>query len=472
MKKLFFLVAISCFFSCEKDQYIELNSENNQDLFKGYTANLDATELDLILQERLMEVSGGVGLSFFTLPASDDYANIPQDPLNPITAEKVKLGKLLFHENATGGNPKLATNLYTYSCASCHHAAAGFGAGIRQGIGEGGVGFGINGEGRILDASISTDFVDVQPIRTPTILNAAYQRVMLWNGQFGATGPNAGTEANWGGIPENFQGFEGVEVQALKGQDVHGLLINEDFASEFNYKGLFNKAFPDIPKEERYTRETGGLAIAAYERTVLANKSPWQKWLTGKSNALTNEEKRGARVFFGKGKCYECHTGPALNDENFYALGMYDLFNSPGDPVVNKDSLSFKRNVRLGRKGFNNLGRDRFKFKTPTLYNLVDNGFYGHGGSFTSIRDIVEYKLNGAPQKNGSNGQAPVPTHLLAETFKTVQNLTDTQIDNLVLFIENGLRDPKLNRYVPNTVRSGICFPNSDIQSQEDLGCI
>jgi len=468
MKKIAVFIFIFALVACEKDEYILLNNEN-QPLISKTSSQL--SDLDIQILTKLDNVTNGVGVSFFTLPESNDYGNIPQDPLNPITTEKVSLGKLLFHDTATGGNPKSQDNLFTYSCASCHHAAAGFSAGIRQGVGEGGIGFGANGESRIIDPTISTDFVDIQPIRSPTILNAAYQRIMLWNGQFGATGPNVGTEANWTNIPENSQGFQGVEVQALKGQDVHGLLIDKTFAKNFNYKRMFNKAFPNIPKAERYTRETGGLAIAAYERTVLANESPWQQWLKGDYNALTNKEKRGAKLFFGKGKCYECHTGPALNDENFYALGMFDFFKSGVDDVVVKDSLSFKRNVRLGRKGFTGRGRDRFKFKTPTLYNLIDNGFYGHGGSFTSVRDVVLYKLNGVPQKDGSNGQAPVPVHLLDPIFKEQQNLTENQINNLVLFIENGLRDPNLMRYVPNEVNSGNCVPNSDPQSEVDLGC-
>lgn len=470
MRKYLFPLLSIFLFSCEKEEYILLNENQHTDTPHNKSITTPS-ELDTKILTKLNSASNEVGVSFFILPDSDDYGNIPQDPLNPITSEKVALGKLLFHDTATGGNPKSQDNLFTYSCASCHHAAAGFSAGIRQGVGEGGIGFGANGESRIIDPNISIALVDIQPIRSPTILNSAYQRIMLWNGQFGATGPNVGTEVNWTNIPENFQGFQGVEVQALKGQDVHGLLIDKTFAENFNYKRMFNKAFPNIPKAERYTRETGGLAIAAYERTVLANESPWQQWLKGDYNALTNKEKRGANLFFGKGKCYKCHTGPALNDENFYALGMFDFFKSGADDVVVKDSLSFKRNARLGRKGFTNLGRDRFKFKTPTLYNLIDNGFYGHGGSFTSLRDIITYKLNGVPQKDGSNGQAPVPVHLLDPIFKEKQNLTENQINNLVLFIENGLRDPNLIRYVPEQVNSGNCVPNSDPQSQIDLGC-
>ena len=73
------------------------------------------------------------------LPMSDDYSNIPQDVMNPITEEKVKLGKLLFHETAMtlGASEEHEA---TFSCASCHNARSGFKSGIAQGVGEGGVG--------------------------------------------------------------------------------------------------------------------------------------------------------------------------------------------------------------------------------------------------------------------------------------------------------------------------------------------
>ncbi|TSE09348.1 cytochrome-c peroxidase [Aquimarina algiphila] len=458
MKKNYFLILILVLISCNNDDYVEIDS----DVSKTYSNTSNPTEQDQKLLQRLDSVTEGIGVSFFILPDSDDYVNIPQDPLNLITAKKVELGKLLFHETATGGNPKVASNKAMYSCASCHHAAAGFSAGIRQGIGEAGSGFGINGNGRIIDPSIPLNLVDIQPIRSPTILNVAYQDVMLWNGQFGGTGTNAGTEANWTNIPENFLGFEGVEIQAIKGQDVHRLLIDKDFVKDFNYKKLFNKAFPDVPKSERYTKENAALAIAAYERTVLPNQSPWQKWLKGDFEALTKKEKKGARVFFGKGKCFKCHTGPALNDKKFYAFGMDDFDNSSKAIVL--DTPGFE-NVKKGRGGFTKKTKDNYKFKTPTLYNLIDNGFFGHGGTFTSVRDVIEYKINGTPQN------PEVPVERLAKQFVNVQELTENQINNLTLFIENGLRDPNLARYVPNLVQSGFCIPNNDAESKVDLGC-
>ncbi len=428
----------------------------NDDNYVPVVSNLD-TEL----RTRLVDISEGKGLIYYTLPNSDDYAKIPQDPQNPITDAKITLGKQLLHETALGRNPKIEEMKGTYSCASCHQASAGFSSGLRQGIGECGIGFGFNGNERTIDPNVPVESVDIQPLRSPTILNVAYQDVMLWNGQFGGTGTNDGTEANWGQIQENFLGFQGIEVQALKGQGVHRLLVDDEFVNTFGYKTMFDAAFGDIEENKRYSTLNAALAIAAYERTLLANQSPWQEWLKGKTNAMSDAEKRGALAFFGNGKCYECHTGPALNDTGFYAFGMGD-FDHTGKAII-LDDLGFD-NVKKGRGGFTKIEEDNYKFKTPTLYNLIDNGFYGHGGTFTSVKDVVTYKNNGIQQST------EVPFENLATQFGTI-NLTDQEIDDITVFIENGLRDPNLRRYVPETINSGFCFPNNDEQSKSDLGC-
>ncbi len=417
--------------------------------------------LDQDLKALLMNTSNEEGLSYFVLPRSTDYRNIPQDPLNPITKEKVELGKLLLHETALGRNPKISKMKATYSCASCHQAAAGFSSGLRQGIGECGVGFGSNGNGRSIDQNVPIDSVDIQPLRSPTLLNVAYQDVMLWNGQFGGTGTNEGTEGNWTNIQENFLKLQGVEVQALKGQGVHRLFIDDEFVNTFGYKEMFDDAFSDVIESERYSTMNAALAIAAYERTLLANQSPWQLWLKGDSEAMSAAEKRGAIAFFGNGKCYECHTGPALNDKSFHAFGMGDFDDSATAIIL--DNPGFE-NVKKGRGGFTGKPEDDYKFKTPTLYNVTDNGFYGHGGTFTSIKDVIEYKNNGIPQSTD------VIIENLATQFGTI-DLTDQEIADMTLFIENSLRDPNLTRYVPEVLNSGFCFPNNDEQSQSDLGC-
>ena len=410
------------------------------------------------LELRLIELYGSKDAMI--LPLSSDYNSIPSDVNNPITEAKVALGKLLFHETGLAKNPNMDESMNTFSCASCHHSKAGFQSGVKQGIGEGGIGFGVAGEGRQKDPMYLDSDMDVQPIRSPSILNTAYQEVMLWNGQFGATGINQGTEANWTvGTPKenNNLGFEGVETQAIAGLDVHRLMIDQDFVNGTVYRDMFDAAFPNIPMEERYTRITAGLAIAAYERTVLPNQSPFQQWLRGNESALNASEMNGALLFFDKANCFACHSGPGLNGMDFHAIGMNDL---SGNDVVNDVDDATKR----GRGGFTGNPSDDYKFKTPQLYNLTDVGFFGHGGSFASIREVIEYK-NNAQKEN-----TEVPLSALSPLFAPL-DLTESEIDDIVAFLETGLYDNNLARYAPDELPSGNCFPNADEQSSIDMGC-
>ncbi|MGB3774407.1 MAG: cytochrome c peroxidase [Leeuwenhoekiella sp.] len=433
--------------SCQEEDYSDLPT---------------GSSLDIKLKVALDVASSGKGKSFFILPESDDFEAIPQDPKNPLTKEKVALGKLLLHDPATGGNPKNDKNAGQYSCASCHAAPSGFSSGKAQGIGEGGSGFGLFGEGRIFNLEDDKQTVDVQPLRSPTLLNLAYQEVMLWDGKFGSSGINKGTEAQWENIPENKLGFEGIEVQAMVGIQTHRMKFDEAFAIEYNYKDLFDKAFPEITEKQRYSDETAALAIAAFERTLLSNRAPWQDYLKGSKNALSDDEKRGALLFFGSARCYECHNGPALKDKKFHAWGMADL-DQCGEQIVIQESMNME-NTALGRGGFTKNAADNYKFKTPTLYNLADNPVYGHGGTFTSIKEVIVYKVNGKPQK------PEVPDYQLASQFGNI-DLTDSEIEDLTAFITHALRDPDLDRYEPQSLNSGMCFPNNDDFSRRDRGC-
>ena len=450
MKSVVYLLIIGLLvMSCQTDEYV-----NNP------------TALDTNLIALLETRSEGEGLSFFMLPNDNDYTSLPQDPLNPITADKVRLGQLLVHETATGGNPKKEINKFTYACATCHPAASGFSAGIRQGIGEGGIGFGIAGEGRVPmnENDMPRDSLDVQPIKPPTLLNVAYQEVALWNGALGATGINAPfVQQNAAAIPENLLGYQGLETQGIAGQTAHRLKIDASFAEEFGYKPLFDAAFPSVPVEERYTPINGALAIAAFNRTIVTNKAPWQDWLRGDSNAMTEDQKKGALLFFDKGKCYQCHTGPALKSNEFHAWGLSD-FNPEETIIFSALRKSFNVETQKGRGEFTQRPEDDYKFKVPTLYNLKMNAFYGHGGSVTSIREVVSYKNKGVKQNN------KVPDSQLAPQFGTT-NLTEEEITYLVDFLENGLYDASIARYAPQEVLSGNCIPNNDPQSRLDLGC-
>ncbi len=420
-------------------------------------------ELDDELTTVLSQASNGQGLDFFILPNSDDYESIPQDPRNPITDAKVTLGKFLYHETGIGLAPMQEVGSQSYSCASCHFASAGFQAGRFQGLGEGGIGFGMNGEGRHLSADYDETNVDAQPVRSPSILNIAFQEAVLWNGQFGALGINAGTEYAWTEdtpIENNELGYEGTEIQAIAGLTVHRMVCTPEVVEQSGYKSYFDEAFPGLPEEQRYDLERAGLAIAAYERTVLSTDAPFQKWLKGDKNAMTTAEKAGAILFFGKANCVSCHGGPNLANMEFHALGMNDFDDipettfqaGPGTPAF------------LGRASFTGDQDDMYKFKVPQLYNLSDSPFYGHGSSFRSIRDVIEYK-NEAVAENPD-----VPESMLSPMF-TPLGLTEQEIDDLTAFLYSGLRDPNLTRFEPDVLPTGNCFPNGDELSMQDLGC-
>ncbi|MEZ4911316.1 MAG: cytochrome c peroxidase [Saprospiraceae bacterium] len=381
MNKYLYILAISCVYltSCQSDTQISQDQKN----------------IDETLFNVLKSVSPTGSTSYFEFPESHDFSRIPHDPRNPITKEKVTLGAFLFHETAIALNAKEPSEMGKFSCASCHHVDAGFQAGTFQGIGEGGAGFGTRGEGRSPHSPDET--IDVQPVRSPSAMNGAYQTNQLWNGQFGATHLNQGTDHLWtSGTPieTNKLGYEGLETQAIAGLTVHRLKIDDVISDLSYYKDLFDDAFFDIPEAIRYTREYAGLAIAAYERTLLANKAPFQLFLKGKTAAMTDEEKQGAILFFSKANCYQCHTGPALNSMQFNAIGMGDLYECP-EPTIN---IKANDPAHLGRGSFTKNPADNFKFKVPQLYNLLDSPFYGHGSSFRSLKAVLEYKNKAIPK--------------------------------------------------------------------------
>ena len=418
-------------------------------------------ELDNQLENSIQGKSPNGTLDFYVLPNENDLHLIPQDPKNPLTPQKVELGKLMYHDTGLGQDPMKEAGRGTYSCASCHVSEAGFRPGNFQGIADGGVNFGIGGEDRVKNTLYSDDELDVQSARPLSMVNVAYVSNTFWNGQFGGGNVNEGTEDVWDLRDDtelNHLGFEGIETQNMDGLIAHRITINKELLDEYGYTFLFDQVFADVPVEERYTITTASLAFSAYIRTILANRAPFQDWLKGDREALGYEEKKGAILFFEKAQCIQCHYNQNLGSSEFHALGVTDMDQIPSYNTSPDD----RRN--LGRGGFTLQPEDNYRFKVPGIYNLQGANFYFHGASKTSIRDLVEYK-NAAQSENSR-----VPQDLISSKFKPI-GLTEEEKNHLIAFLENGLQDPDLKRYVPTSVLSGNCFPNADEASQLDLGC-
>lgn len=438
------VVASTFWFSCKDDHVV--------------------TSLDKDLEAALAASSPSGNLNHYIMPESDDYANLPnQDVKNPVTAAKVELGRLLFFETGIGVHPKYPVSKEAYSCSSCHVPSMSFTAGRFQGIADGAVGFGDHGEARVKNPHYGGSEVDAQGARPLPTINLTYVTNALWAGGFGSFGTNVGTEDVWNQdtlLAINHKGFEGLEANNQRALIVHRQFMDKQIADSLGYTAMFDAAFPEIPESERYTIKTTAFAIAAYFRTILTNQAPFQRWLKGDASAMNDQQKRGATLFFTKAGCNNCHNSASLNAMRYEAVGVNNLFQGPYD--VFRTDVNDLRN--FGRGGFTKREEDMFKYKVPQLYNLKHFGFYFHGASKTSLRDVVEYFNAGIPENT------TVPASQISKNFHPL-GLTEEEVDDLTEFIENALYDSNIERYVPHQVMSGNCFPNNDLQSQLDMGC-
>lgn len=434
-------------------------------LFLAYACTSDrlAPQIEYDLQQVLNNTSPNGSYTDYILPDGSDLSAIPQDPKNPLTAEKIKLGKLLFFETGIGLDAFREENKETYSCASCHVPACGYMPGRAQGIADGGVGFGTIGDERKKDPNYLDNETDVQGARPLNLMNVAYFTNTSWAGMFGGNNVNIGTEHLWDEMTAteiNHLGYYGLESQSVESLHLHRQVINKEVTDEIGYTPMFDAAFPEFPEEERYSELTGSLAISAYLRSMITNEAPFQQWLRGDYEAMTTTQKNGALLFFGKAGCYRCHNGAALNNtDNFYALGVNDLYQSGLAIATDENDI---RN--FGRGGFTQKAEDMHKFKVPQLYNMRETPFYFHGSSKSSLMEVVEYFNAGVPENSN------VPTENIAPQLHPLY-LTDQEKTDLVDFLENALWDDSYNRYVPKFVLSGNCFPNNDQLSRQELGC-
>lgn len=431
-------------------------------LYSCSSDQLPVSQYDNDLISSIERISPNGDVSAFVMPEEGDYSQFEQEPTNPMTPAKVELGKLLFFETGLGSEAVKEVGKFTYSCGSCHIPAKGFMPGVAQGIADGGIGFGINGESRSRFQLYEEDEVDTQGARPLSLLNAGYMRNTSWTAMFGAGGFNEGTEDVWGvHIPDteiNHLGLAGLESQNIEGLHLHRMEFDREIAEKYGYKEMYDNVFPEIPEEERYSLVTTAFAISAYIRSLVPNEAPFQNWLKGDMTAMSSQEKKGAILFFSKAGCINCHKGPGLNNQNVYAIGVKDLYEAPEAIATGPEEF---RN--LGRGSFTNREEDMFKFKVPQIYNMKDSPFYFHGSSKRSLREVVEYFNDAIPEND------KVDKNISA--FFRPLSLTEEEIDDLTVFLETGLFDPNLDRYLPTEVPSGKCFPNNDVLSQVQMGC-
>jgi Di-haem cytochrome c peroxidase len=253
---------------------------------------------------------------------------------------------------------------------------------------------------------------------------------------------------------------------------------------------LFRDAFPEEAAADSgdlttlISDDTELRAQATFLRTVVTRNTSFDHFLAGDDHAMTPAQQRGARLFFtpaaggaGGAGCFSCHSGPMLNkqpndpdvtgvgafvEENFFNIGIGDhpvqalnaLARGHLDPTkLGTDGFPYHAEDN-GRQEITHDPNDAFKFRALTLRQLRDGRNFTHNGSFTKVRDVVEYFNAGVPQ-DPTAGAAPTLatrfTNPRGEGYPRGLGLSEQQVNDLTDFLENALYDPALAHYDPNS---------------------
>jgi cytochrome c peroxidase len=253
---------------------------------------------------------------------------------NPVTEEKVALGRMLYYEARLSKSQQI-------SCNSCHLLDS----------------FGVDGE-----ATSNGHKGQRGDRNAPTVYNAAGHFVQFWDGRA------ADVEAQAKGPVMN-----PVEMAMPTEQEVIAVI-----KSMPEYVDAFRKAFPEEKDPVNY--DNMAKAIGAFERK-LVTPSRWDKFLRGDQAALTSEEKAGFNTYLEAG-CQTCHVGAYLGGNLFQKVGIAKPWPDTSDP---------------GREKVTKSEADRLVFKVPSLRNIEKTGPYFHNGKTATLQQAVstmaEYQL-------------------------------------------------------------------------------
>jgi cytochrome c peroxidase len=413
------------------------------------------------------------------------WGAMPIGPMPAQPAALVDLGQSLFFDKELSGNRDV-------SCASCHDPLSQMTDGLTLAVGTGGSGLGTDrtpGAGR--------QFV---PRNAPTLLNQGLGFVYtLWDGRVNEEWqPQGGFKAPAGIVfPAGLRNLlaaqamlpvlSRVEMRGNVGdQDVFGasneLAAHADTSAAAIWRGVmtrllaiqayaakFTAAYPSTPHNSLGFQHAAN-AIAAFQmQTLTFTGSPFDRWLARDSRALTDEQKRGGILFFGKAQCASCHSGAMIGGQQFANIGIPQL--GPGVGVATPLDIGRAEHINQ------NMGSEfyRFHFRAPALRNVELTSPYMHNGAYRTLESVVRHYTNAdSALRNYDATQLPLALQSTvrrdATTISSVlQNidfrlrnanitLTTTEQTELVAFLK-ALTDPaarNLAHAIPASVPSGL----------------
>lgn len=327
------------------------------------------------------------------LPEGFPEPRVPDD--NPMSSAKVELGRHLFYDKRLSGNR-------TQACASCHQQARGFADGRAQAVGSTGEHHARNSMG---------------------LTNVAYASRLTW------ANPLLDRLEDQALLP--MFGDNPIEL-GLSGETE---LIARLEADQL-YPAMFAEAFPTDHRPMSLKNVTR--AIAAFERTLLSMDSPYDRYLRGDREALSDDAKRGMTLFFSERlECFHCHGGFNFADSvdharlaeperAFHNTGLYNLDGRGAYPAKDRGLMNV-----TGKP------EDMGRFKAPTLRNIARTAPYMHDGSIATLAEVIDHYAAGgrritAGPYAGAGSESP-----LKDKFLTDFVLSPSERDDLLAFLES-----------------------------------
>ena len=327
------------------------------------------------------------------VPALAPLPPVPEPLDNPITPEKVELGRMLYFDPRMSGDGSI-------SCNSCHPAGNGWGA--PTAISFGGPG--------------SSHWRNAQ-----TLLNVGYY-----------------TKLNWDGSKKSLEQQNGGAWGGAVAGNLDKALAEERLSQIPDYVERFRAIFgTEYPLWDDATK-----AVATYQRTLVSQNAPFDAFLGGDTSAISEAAQRGHTLFEGKANCIACHNGPLVSDDRYHATGVPqnpDFLNSPLRQITfryeqwAKGATEEVYNITsqdLGLYYVTKQNIDMGKFRTPSLRDLCYTAPYMHNGLFTTLADVVSFY-------NEGGGESPNKSELIQPL-----NLTAEEESDLVAFLESLCGDP------------------------------
>lgn len=288
----------------------------------------------------------------WNLPRGFPVPLVPAD--NPMSAEKVALGRRLFYDSRLSKNQ-------TESCASCHKQELAFTDGLAQSVGSTGM---------------------HHPRSAMTLANSAYATTLTWADPL-------------------LVDFEHQALVPMFGDDPIelGLTDENDLLARLQaveiYGDLFAKAYPGDSTPFTLAHVVGSLA--SFERTLISGNSPYDRWIEGgDASGMSDAALRGYQLYHSETfECFHCHEGFGFTDHVAYAgqsfterpyhnTGLYNIDGKGGYPAPNTGV----ERVTLDPT-------DMGRFKTMTLRNIAVTAPYMHDGSIATLDEVLDHYVAG-----------------------------------------------------------------------------